>query len=230
LLRLEANSSAIQYETAIDFDSAITLREIDQTLDVVLSADLFLVTNSSSLMITVENCRTKHTYRVHYIPVDLLLSVQDENIYHDLGLQALSKWHHLTRDLHIDVQKVENIKKQIKREQRLEEIIRLEVEKFFGFEEGVLDGNIPVIDDVILALTEMICDAESRTDKTGASRTPTSTQMMPITPTPMRKSLGDFLEECVMMADEEYDRPSTSTQAARRWRKNRQSKFDELTP
>uniref|UniRef100_A0A1A9VX68 heparosan-N-sulfate-glucuronate 5-epimerase n=1 Tax=Glossina austeni TaxID=7395 RepID=A0A1A9VX68_GLOAU len=99
------NSSVIQYETAIDFDSAIVLREINQTLDLVLSADFLLVTNSSSLMITVENRETKHTYRVHYIPVDLLLSVQDENIYYGLGLQALNKWHHLTRDLHIDVQK-----------------------------------------------------------------------------------------------------------------------------
>uniref|UniRef100_A0A1B0GDK9 heparosan-N-sulfate-glucuronate 5-epimerase n=1 Tax=Glossina morsitans morsitans TaxID=37546 RepID=A0A1B0GDK9_GLOMM len=99
------NSSVIQYETAIDFDSAIALREINQTLDLVLSADFLLVTNSSSLMITVENRETKHTYRVHYIPVDLLLSVQDENIYYGLGLQALNKWHHLTRDLHIDVQK-----------------------------------------------------------------------------------------------------------------------------
>ncbi|KAI9578378.1 hypothetical protein GQX74_004932 [Glossina fuscipes] len=58
-----------------------------------------------SLMITVENRETKHTYRVRYIPVDLLWSVQDANIYYGLGLQALNKRHHLTRDLHIDVQK-----------------------------------------------------------------------------------------------------------------------------
>lgn len=99
------NSSVIQYETAIDFDSAITLNNIDQTLDLVLNVDLLLVTNSSSLMVTVENHETKHTYRVHYIPADLLLSVQDENIYYGLGTQALNKWRHLTRDIHIDVQK-----------------------------------------------------------------------------------------------------------------------------
>uniref|UniRef100_A0A1B0G2L5 D-glucuronyl C5-epimerase beta-sandwich domain-containing protein n=1 Tax=Glossina morsitans morsitans TaxID=37546 RepID=A0A1B0G2L5_GLOMM len=100
------NSSVIQYETTIDFDSAIALREINQTLDLVLSADFLLATNSSSLMTTVENRETKHTYPVHYIPVDLLLSVQDENVYYSLSLQALNKRHHLTRDLHIDVQKL----------------------------------------------------------------------------------------------------------------------------
>ncbi|KAI9576584.1 hypothetical protein GQX74_009641 [Glossina fuscipes] len=47
--------------------------------------DLLLVTNSSSLMIIVENRETKHTYRVQYTPIDLLLTVQDENIYYDLG-------------------------------------------------------------------------------------------------------------------------------------------------
>ncbi|XP_023296487.2 D-glucuronyl C5-epimerase B isoform X1 [Lucilia cuprina] len=99
------NSSVIQYETAIDFDSAITLNNIDQTLDLVLNIDLLLITNSSSLMVTVENHETKRTYRVHYIPADLLLSVQDENIYYGLSVQALNKWRHLTRDLHIDVQK-----------------------------------------------------------------------------------------------------------------------------
>uniref|UniRef100_A0A1B0BHG7 D-glucuronyl C5-epimerase beta-sandwich domain-containing protein n=1 Tax=Glossina palpalis gambiensis TaxID=67801 RepID=A0A1B0BHG7_9MUSC len=78
---------------------------IDHTLNLFLSADLLLITNSSSLMITVENRETKHTYRVRYIPVDLLWSVQDANIYYGLGLQALNKRHHLTRDLHIDVQK-----------------------------------------------------------------------------------------------------------------------------
>uniref|UniRef100_A0A1A9Z5H7 D-glucuronyl C5-epimerase beta-sandwich domain-containing protein n=1 Tax=Glossina pallidipes TaxID=7398 RepID=A0A1A9Z5H7_GLOPL len=62
--------------------------------------------NSSSLMITVKNRKTKHTYRVHYIPVDLLLNVQDDNIYYGLGLQALNKRHHLTRDFHIDAQKL----------------------------------------------------------------------------------------------------------------------------
>uniref|UniRef100_A0A1B0BUF0 D-glucuronyl C5-epimerase beta-sandwich domain-containing protein n=1 Tax=Glossina palpalis gambiensis TaxID=67801 RepID=A0A1B0BUF0_9MUSC len=48
-------------------------------------ADLLLVTNSSSLMIIAENRETKHTYRVQYTPIDLLLTVQDENIYYDLG-------------------------------------------------------------------------------------------------------------------------------------------------
>ncbi|XP_073845187.1 D-glucuronyl C5-epimerase [Musca autumnalis] len=109
------NSSVIQYETAADFDSAITLQNINQAMDLVLSVDLLLITNSSSLLVTIENHETKRTYRVHYIPADLLLSVQDDNIYYGLGgTQTLNKWRHLTRDLHIDVQKglaIDNPKK-----------------------------------------------------------------------------------------------------------------------
>uniref|UniRef100_A0A1B0AKM4 D-glucuronyl C5-epimerase beta-sandwich domain-containing protein n=1 Tax=Glossina palpalis gambiensis TaxID=67801 RepID=A0A1B0AKM4_9MUSC len=60
---------------------------------------------TSSLMITVENHEAKHTYRTHYIAVDLLLNAQDANIYYGLDLQALNKLHHLIRDLQIDVQK-----------------------------------------------------------------------------------------------------------------------------
>ncbi|XP_059224462.1 D-glucuronyl C5-epimerase isoform X2 [Stomoxys calcitrans] len=108
------NSSVIQYETAVDFDSAITLNNINQALDLVLGVDLLLITNSSSLLVTVENHETKRTYRVHYIPADLLLSVQEDNIYYGLGVQSLNKWRHLIRDLHIDIQKglsIENPKK-----------------------------------------------------------------------------------------------------------------------
>ncbi|XP_061396807.1 D-glucuronyl C5-epimerase B [Musca vetustissima] len=100
------NSTVIQYETAVDFDSAIVLNNLNQAMDMVLSVDLLLITNSSSLLVTIENHETKRTYRLHYIPADLLLSVQDDNIYYGLGgTQTLNKWRHLTRDLHIDVQK-----------------------------------------------------------------------------------------------------------------------------
>ncbi|XP_037949871.1 D-glucuronyl C5-epimerase B [Teleopsis dalmanni] len=98
------NTSVIQYETSIDYDSAVTIK-VDQGADYVLSIDLLLVTNSSSLMINMLNRETKRIYRLHYIPADLLLSVQEDNIYYGLGTSALNKWRHTTRDLAIDIQK-----------------------------------------------------------------------------------------------------------------------------
>lgn len=56
-------------------------------------------------MVIMENRETKRTYRLHYIPTELLISVQDDNIYYGMGLHSLNRWHHLTRDLHVDVQK-----------------------------------------------------------------------------------------------------------------------------
>ncbi|XP_016941112.3 D-glucuronyl C5-epimerase B [Drosophila suzukii] len=98
------NTSVVQFETAPGYEGAISIA-LNQTLDLLLSVDLLLVTNSSSLMVTVQNRDTRHTYNLHYIPADLLLSVQDSNIYYGLGGSALNKWRHITRDLHIDVQK-----------------------------------------------------------------------------------------------------------------------------
>ncbi|XP_017125745.1 D-glucuronyl C5-epimerase B [Drosophila elegans] len=98
------NTSVVQFETAPGYEGAISIA-LNQTLDLLLSVDLLLVTNSSSLMVTVQNRDTRHSYTLHYIPADLLLSVQDSNIYYGLGGSALNKWRHITRDLHIDVQK-----------------------------------------------------------------------------------------------------------------------------
>lgn len=115
-------TSVVQYETAIDYQSAIRLNNnkinnnsnnnnnsinnnTTQLLDLILDADVLLVTNSSSLMIIMENRETKRSYRLHYIPTELLISVQENNIYYGMGLHSLNRWHHLTRDLHVDVQK-----------------------------------------------------------------------------------------------------------------------------
>lgn len=98
------NTSIVQFETTIGYESAISI-QLNQSQDLVLSVDLLLVTNSSSLMVTVLNRDTKHSYNLHYIPAELLLSVQESNIYYGLGSGALNKWRHITRDLHIDVQK-----------------------------------------------------------------------------------------------------------------------------
>ncbi|KAI9580959.1 hypothetical protein GQX74_011101 [Glossina fuscipes] len=53
---------------------------------------------------------------------------------------------------------VKTTSNQIQREQRLQDSIRVEGEGFFGFEKGVVDRNIPIIDEVILNLSDMICE------------------------------------------------------------------------
>lgn len=98
------NTSVVQFETAIDYDSAVSINA-DVALDLVLSLDLLLITNSSSLMVTLQNRETKQSYNLSYILADLVVSVQDENIYYGLGSFTINRWRRLTRDLLIDVQK-----------------------------------------------------------------------------------------------------------------------------
>uniref|UniRef100_A0A1A9ZV01 Uncharacterized protein n=1 Tax=Glossina pallidipes TaxID=7398 RepID=A0A1A9ZV01_GLOPL len=54
--------------------------------------------------------------------------------------------------------------KLIKREQRFQESVRLAAEGFLGFEEGVLVGNIPIIDDAISDVVDIICEGETETE------------------------------------------------------------------
>uniref|UniRef100_A0A1B0BAN5 Uncharacterized protein n=1 Tax=Glossina palpalis gambiensis TaxID=67801 RepID=A0A1B0BAN5_9MUSC len=69
---------------------------------------------------------------------------------------------------------VETIEKQTKREHRIEESICLQIVSeesiCVGFEESMLDKAIPIINDIILGLTDMSCDAETRTNETGEPR------------------------------------------------------------
>ncbi|KAI9577377.1 hypothetical protein GQX74_013620 [Glossina fuscipes] len=64
------------------------------------------------------------------------------------------------------------IKKQIEHDQRRRESLRLEFEGFFGFEVIVLNKAIPIIDEVILDLTDMICEGETGAHEAGMPRKP----------------------------------------------------------
>lgn len=107
------NTTVLKFETNSEYENAITARlEQKQLLqpqttesDLVLSLDVFLVTNSSSILVTLENTETKRFYNISYILADLLISIQDDNIYYGLGISAMNHWKHLTRDLFIDLQK-----------------------------------------------------------------------------------------------------------------------------
>lgn len=117
------NTSVIQYETAIGYDSAVNM-DVNETFELVLSVDLLLVTNSSSLMVMLQSRETKQNYTLHYIPADLRLSIQEHNIYYGMGTSAVNRWRHITRDLLIDVQKglINGIEKKLQSKIRRNEL------------------------------------------------------------------------------------------------------------
>ncbi|XP_055374433.1 D-glucuronyl C5-epimerase B [Condylostylus longicornis] len=98
------NTTVVNFLTSNYYDSSISYN-MDHISDLVLSMDIYLMTNSSSLMVTLQNRETKRTFNLYYIVADLLISVQGENIYYGLGSNCVNQWKHITRDLVIDVQK-----------------------------------------------------------------------------------------------------------------------------
>lgn len=94
----------VNFNTSNKFESAVQL-EIEHVLDLLLSVDIFLSSQNSSLMVTLQNRETQQYFHLHYIVADLSITVQDSNIYHGIGKNSVNKWKHLARDLFIDTQK-----------------------------------------------------------------------------------------------------------------------------
>uniref|UniRef100_A0A2M4AL95 heparosan-N-sulfate-glucuronate 5-epimerase n=1 Tax=Anopheles triannulatus TaxID=58253 RepID=A0A2M4AL95_9DIPT len=93
----------LTFSTGKSFDTAVVL-PMDHVLDLVLSVDVLLKPNST-LCVTLQNRETQRLYHVYYILADLLIGVQDENIYYGIGLNSTGVWKRLTRDLFVDLQK-----------------------------------------------------------------------------------------------------------------------------
>lgn len=99
-----ANDNMISFVSNPNSDAAITM-SLDHVLDLVLSIDINLSANSS-FTVQMQNRETKQEYNIHYMISDSLLTVPDEtNFYYGLGVQHVSRWKHLTRDLLVDLQK-----------------------------------------------------------------------------------------------------------------------------
>lgn len=86
-----------------DHDSGVSL-QLDQVLDLVLSLDIFFYSNSS-FTVSLENRETKWSYNITYLPSDVLVRNQDDNIFYGTGVTSIGMWKHLTRDLLVDLQK-----------------------------------------------------------------------------------------------------------------------------
>lgn len=68
-------SNVVSYTTPSLYESAVML-PLDHVLDLVMSVDVLLKVNSSSLIVMLQNRETKKTFNLHYIVADLMLSVQ----------------------------------------------------------------------------------------------------------------------------------------------------------
>lgn len=99
---MKTGSKVVNFQTAKGLESAIAL-SLSHVLDLVLSIDIILRPNSS-LVIKLQNRETQKSYSINYVPVDLLLSAQGDNIYYGIG-QNQTTFKHLTRDLLVDLQK-----------------------------------------------------------------------------------------------------------------------------
>ncbi|XP_053688779.1 D-glucuronyl C5-epimerase B [Sabethes cyaneus] len=99
----DKDTTVVHFSTGKHFDSAVTL-PMDHVLDLVLSVNLLLRPNSS-FTVTLQNRETQKLYNVIYILADLMISVQDDNIYYGIGQNNTSSWRRLTRDLFVDLQK-----------------------------------------------------------------------------------------------------------------------------
>ncbi|EFA10381.1 D-glucuronyl C5-epimerase B [Tribolium castaneum] len=96
-----AGSKVLKFKTGELYLDAIKLK-MEHVLDFIMSLNIVLSGNSS-FSIVLQNRETREIYNLHYITSDVLITVQDNNVYHGLGMNQ--EWKKLTRDLIVDLQK-----------------------------------------------------------------------------------------------------------------------------
>nr|CAD7196457.1 unnamed protein product [Timema douglasi] len=96
-----AGSYVAQFNSPDSLPSGVFLK-VDHVLDFILSLNLKLSGNSS-FTVVLQNREKREVFHLHYIFSDLLISAQDQHIYHGIGLS--SGWRRITRDLIVDLQK-----------------------------------------------------------------------------------------------------------------------------
>ncbi|RZC42423.1 D-glucuronyl C5-epimerase, partial [Asbolus verrucosus] len=94
-------SKVMRFKTGEFYLDAIKLK-MEHVLDFIMSLNIILSGNSS-FSIVLQNRETRELYNLHYITSDILITVQDNNVYHGIGTNQ--EWKKLTRDLIIDLQK-----------------------------------------------------------------------------------------------------------------------------
>ncbi|CAG9859949.1 unnamed protein product [Phyllotreta striolata] len=95
------NTRTLTFSTSDNYMDGIKLK-MDHVLYFVMSLDI-LLTNNSSLCITLQNRESKEIHYLHYITSDIWITAQDNNIYHGIG--TVKEWNKITRDLIVDLHK-----------------------------------------------------------------------------------------------------------------------------
>ncbi|GLH02048.1 D-glucuronyl C5-epimerase [Gryllus bimaculatus] len=94
-------SVVVHFSSPEMLTGGVTLK-LDHVLDFILSLNLRLVGNGS-FSITLQSREKRELFYLHYICSDLLISAQDQHIYHGIG--HVTGWRRMTRDLIVDLQK-----------------------------------------------------------------------------------------------------------------------------
>ena len=85
--------------------SGVSLK-LDHVLDFILSVNLKLGVNSSFTTVLQSREKRDQVFQLHYICSELLISAQDQHVYHGIGNCAENQsWRRLTRDLVVDLHK-----------------------------------------------------------------------------------------------------------------------------
>jgi heparosan-N-sulfate-glucuronate 5-epimerase len=85
--------------------SGVSLK-LDHVLDFILSLNLKLTINSSFTVVLQSREKRDQIFQLHYICSDLLISAQDQHVYHGIGhCEQTQPWRRLTRDLIVDLHK-----------------------------------------------------------------------------------------------------------------------------
>lgn len=99
--QLQFNSRVLKFSTSDVYSNGISLK-LDHVLDFVMNVNILLRGNSSFSVI-LQNREKKEVYNLHYVVSDVLITTQDRNIYHGIGISQ--GWHQITRDLIVDLHK-----------------------------------------------------------------------------------------------------------------------------
>lgn len=105
VLDAQSGSHVLQFSSPDSVTSGVSLK-LDHVLDFVLGFSMRLGNNSSFTVVLQSREKRDQVFQLHYICSDLLISAQDQHVYHGVGhCGSTQPWRRLTRDLVVDLHK-----------------------------------------------------------------------------------------------------------------------------
>ncbi|XP_069683353.1 D-glucuronyl C5-epimerase B [Periplaneta americana] len=100
-----SGSHVLQFSSPDSATGGVSLK-LDHVLDFVLGLSVRLGSNSSFTVVLQSREKRDQVFQLHYICSDLLISAQDQHVYHGVGhCGPAQPWRRLTRDLVVDLHK-----------------------------------------------------------------------------------------------------------------------------